>query len=206
MHHWTGAFGDAYAERNAATAEAVQVRLRMFAPILARMDGDPPRSILECGCNIGLNLRALRQLSRAELHAVEPNAQARRRVVDDRVLELGQLHEATLGNLPFADASIDLVFTTGVLIHVPPDQLERALQEVYRVSRKYVLAVEYFSVKPETVEYRGHTGMLWKRDFGAAYLDLFGDLVPIDVGFLWDRTTGCDDSTWWLFRKRGAAG
>jgi pseudaminic acid biosynthesis-associated methylase len=204
LRHWTGAFGDAYADRNAATAEAVQTRLRMLAPIVARLDGDPPRSILECGCNVGLNLRALRQLTRAELQAVEPNTHARQRVIDDRILEPGQLHDATLASLPFADASIDLVFTTGVLIHVPPDQLERALREIHRVSRKYVLAVEYFSVKPEAVEYRGQTGMLWKRDFGGAYLDLFADLVTVDVGFLWHRTSGCDDATWWLFRKRGA--
>jgi pseudaminic acid biosynthesis-associated methylase len=204
LHQWTGAFGDAYVDRNAATAEAVQTRLRMLAPILARLDGEPPRTILECGCNVGLNLRALRQLTRAELHAVEPNGHARQRVLDDRVLEVGQLHEATLGNLPFADGVMDLVFTTGVLIHVPPDQLERAMREVYRVSRKYVLAIEYFSAKADAVEYRGQTGMLWKRDFGSAYLDLFGDLVTVDVGFLWHRTTGCDDATWWLFRKRGA--
>jgi pseudaminic acid biosynthesis-associated methylase len=204
MQHWAGAFGDAYADRNAATLEAVQTRLRMLAPILARLDGDPPQDILECGCNIGLNLRALRQLTRAELHAIEPNAHARQQVLDDRVLERGRLHDATLAQLPFGDASVDLVFTSGVLIHVPPDRLERAMQEVHRVSRKYVLAVEYFSVKPEAAEYRGQTGIMWKRDFGGAYLDMFPDLVPIDVGFLWRRTTGCDDATWWLFRKRGA--
>jgi pseudaminic acid biosynthesis-associated methylase len=204
MEHWAGAFGDAYANRNAATTEAVQTRLRMLAPILARLDGDRPRNILECGCNVGLNLRALRQLTRAELHAIEPNAHARQQVLDDRVLEPSRLHDATLAQLPFGDASVDLVFTSGVLIHVPPDRLERALREVYRVSRKYVLAIEYFSVKPEAVEYRDQAGMMWKRDFGGAYLDLFSDLVPIDVGFLWRRTTGCDDATWWLLSKRGA--
>jgi hypothetical protein len=73
------------------------------------------------------------------------------------------------------------------------------------VSRQYLLAIEYFSVKPESIEYRGQSGLLWKRDFGGAYLDLFPDLVTIDVGFLWRRTSGCDDATWWLFRKRGAA-
>src|SRR5262245_58103070 len=131
MHHWTGAFGNAYTDRNPPALEAVQTRLRMLAPILARLDGDPPRTILECGCNVGLNLRALRQLTRAELHAIEPNAHARKQVLDDRVLEPGQLHDATLARLPFTDASIDLVFTTGVLIHVPPEQLERALREVH---------------------------------------------------------------------------
>jgi len=203
IDHWTGSFGDQYTERNAVTPDAVSTRLRMLAPILARLDGDPPRSVLECGCNVGLNLRALHQLTRAEIHAIEPNAHARKTILDDRVLDASRLQDATLAQLPFADASMDLVFTSGVLIHVPPEHLERAMREVYRVSRKYVLAIEYFSVKPEAVEYRGETGLLWKRDFGSAYLDLFADLVTIDVGFLWHRTSQCDDATWWLFRKRG---
>jgi len=205
LGHWTGSFGDQYVGRNAATAEAVRTRLRMLAPIMARLDGAPPRSVLECGCNVGLNLRALHQLTGAELHAIEPNARARQTVLDDGVLDASRLHDATLARLPFADASIDLVFTSGVLIHVPPEDLARALQEMHRVSRQYLLVIEYFSVKPEAIEYRGQSGLLWKRDFGGAYLDLFPDLVTIDVGFLWRRTSGCDDATWWLFRKRGAA-
>jgi pseudaminic acid biosynthesis-associated methylase len=205
LGHWTGSFGDQYAGRNAATADAVRTRVRMLAPIMARLDGAPPQSVLECGCNVGLNLRALRQLTSAELYAIEPNGRARQTVLDDGVLDASRIHDATLARLPFADASIDLVFTSGVLIHVPPDELPRALQELYRVSRRYVLAIEYFSVRPESVEYRGQAGLLWKRDFGGAYLDLFPDLATIDVGFLWRRTSGCDDATWWLFQKPGDA-
>lgn len=198
---WTGAFGDAYVGRNAATPAVFHDRVRALSAILARTDGDPPRSLLECGCNLGLNLRALRQVTDAELFAVEPNARARARVCEDSVLDPAHLHDASLAALPFADASVDLVFTCGVLIHVAPEHLEKAAREVHRVARKYVLAIEYFSQRPEAVPYRGHDALLWKRDFGALYLDLFPDLVPVDVGFLWKRTSGWDDATWWLFRK-----
>ncbi len=201
LEQWAGAFGDAYVERNPATAQNVRLRLRALAPILARLDGAPPRSILECGCNVGLNLRALRQLTDAELFAVEPNRTAREIVVRDEVLDPAHLLEGSLAALPFADASMELVFTSGVLIHVPPAHLARALHEVHRVSRRYVLAIEYFSARPEAVTYRGHAELLWKRDFGGAYLDLFPTLRPIDAGFLWSRTSGCDDATWWLFEK-----
>jgi pseudaminic acid biosynthesis-associated methylase len=201
LDHWAGEFGDAYVARNPATEQNVRLRLRALAPILARLDGAPPRAILECGCNVGLNLRALRQLTDAELFAVEPNRSARESVLRDAVLDAGHLVEGSLSALPFGNESMDLVFTSGVLIHVPPAQLTGALHEVHRVSRRYVLAIEYFSPRPEAVTYRGHEGLLWKRDFGGAYLDLFPSLRTIDTGFLWSRTSGCDDATWWLFEK-----
>ncbi|MBX7195962.1 MAG: methyltransferase domain-containing protein [Sandaracinaceae bacterium] len=201
IDHWTGEFGNAYVARNPPSAHNVRLRTRALAPILARMDGEPPRSILECGCNVGLNLRALAQLTEAEIFGLEPNRSAREMVRRDGVLDPTHLVEGTLGAIPFPDASIDLVFTSGVLIHVPPAELTRAIEEVHRVSRRYVLAIEYFSPKPEAVPYRGHSELLWKRDFGGAYLDRFPSLVPIDTGFLWSRTSGCDDATWWLFRK-----
>lgn len=200
---WTGSFGDAYVDRNGPAETGLRERVRGYSRILAATDGDPARSILECGCNLGLNLRALRRLTDAELMAVEPNARARARVLEDGVLPASHLHDATLSALPFPDASVDLVFTCGVLIHVPPEHIEQAAREVHRVARKYVLAVEYFSQKPTSAPYRGEDALMWKRDFGGLYLDLFPDLIPIDTGFMWKRTTGWDDANWWLFRKPG---
>lgn len=201
LAEWAGSFGDSYVDRNPPHAANIRPRLRALASILPKMDGSPPRTILECGCNVGLNLRALRQLTDAELFAVEPNARARECVTRDGVLDAEHLRAGSLEQLPFSDDSIDLVFTVGVLIHVPPSHLERAIREIHRVSRRYVLAVEYFSVHPETIAYRGKEELLFKRDFGALYLDTFPDLEPVDVGFLWSRTTQCDNATWWLFRK-----
>lgn len=201
---WASDFGNEYTVRNAATEEAIQLRLRGLVRIWDAMRGDPPASILECGCNVGINLRAFRRFTQAELHAVEPNRKARETIVADGILPAERIRDATLERLPFDDGTMDLVFTAGVLIHVPPDHLERACREVHRVSRKYVLALEYFSRSPEAIRYRGQDNLLFKRDFGGFYLDLFGDLVPVAEGFLWRRTTGHDDVTWWLFRKRGA--
>lgn len=203
-HYWAAEFGDEYTARNAASEDVVQQRVRALAGIWEQLRGDPPASVLECGANVGLNLRALKRFTQAELHAVEPNARARATLVADGVLPAASVHDATLDKLPFADASIDLVFTAGVLIHVPPEHLEQACREVHRVARKYVLAIEYFARNPEAIPYRGHENLLFKRDFGGTYLDLFPGLVPVAQGFLWRRTTGYDDATWWLFRKRQA--
>lgn len=199
---WASAFGDEYTLRNAATEAVVQLRVRGLVEIWHSMRGDPPASVLECGSNVGLNLRALKRFTQAELHAIEPNAKARDAIVADGILPAERVHDATLDKLPFPDSSIDLVFTSGVLIHVPPAHLAQACREVYRVSRKYVMALEYFAKRPETIAYRGHDNLLFKRDFGSFYLDLCPDLVPVAEGFLWQRTTGYDDATWWVFRKQ----
>lgn len=201
LDQWTGEFGDVYVERNAATEQQIQARLRALTEISRLVEGDLPRTVLECGCNIGLNTRAFQRFLDAELFAVEPNAKAREIVLREGVLDESHLKAGALQALPFADASMDLVFTSGVLIHIHPDHLPAALDEMHRVSGKYLMMIEYFSQNPVSVQYRGHTDLLWKRDFGKAMLERHPDLLPIGCGFLWSRTTGLDDVTWWLFRK-----
>ena len=200
---WSGEFGDAYTARNAGDAEAIAGRLRVWGEVFTRMKGDFPKSALEVGPNVGLNLRALKAMGTADLWGVEPNPSARARLVADDVLPAERVLEGFGHSIPRPDASVDFSFTSGVLIHVDPSLLEQTLREVHRVSRKYVFAAEYFSPKAETLTYRGEEGLLFKNDFGGLYLDMFPDLELVDYGFFWRRTTVMDDSTWWLFRKKG---
>ena len=71
----------------------------------------------------------------------------------------------------------------------------------YRVTRRYIVCIEYFSDKPEEIPYRGHDGVLFKRDFGGFWIDNFPDLETRDYGFVWKRVTGLDNLTWWVFEK-----
>lgn len=201
IDRWRGAFGNDYVDRNTPTADMVGIMERVFRRVLKKLD-PRPASILEVGCNIGINLRALKQFSKAELFAVEPNAKARARVIEDEVLDPAHLRDAWGSALPHGDASIDLVFTAGVLIHIPEPDLLATVREIHRVSRRYIACLEYFSRDPVTVGYRGHQDMLFKRDFGGLYLDTFPDLRIVDDGFFWRRSTGADDLTWCLLEKR----
>ena len=198
---WKGDFGDDYAARNRATEETVGNAARAFSEILSHVEDSPPASILEVGANIGINLRALSGLSDAELFAVEPNASAREQLVADKVLPPDHLFDAMATKLPLDDGAVDLAFTSGVLIHVPPADLEAAYGEIHRVAARYILCIEYFSPTPVKIPYRGHEGLLFKRDFGGMWLDLFPALDPVANGFFWKRTAGLDDVNWWLFRK-----
>ena len=199
---WSGGFGDAYTARNAATDDAVRGRARIWGQVLSRMQGDYPKSALEVGANLGLNLRALPSLLPIDLYGLEPNAAARARLVEDRVLPADRVLEGFGHAIPLPDASVDLAFTTGVLIHVDPSLLEQTVREIHRVSAKYVFCAEYFSPKAETIAYRGEDGLLFKNDFGGLYLDLFPDLELVDCGFFWRRATVMDDCVWQLFRKK----
>lgn len=198
---WSGEFGDRYTQRNAATGDAVRGRVRVWSQIFQRMQLDLPKSILEVGPNLGLNLRALPAVAELDLWAIEPNASARDRLVADKVIAPDHLMAGFGHEIPLADGAVDMAFTSGVLIHVDPSLLEQTMREIHRVSNKYVYCAEYFAPGPESVPYRGESDLLFRNDFGSLYLDLFPDLVLVDHGFFWKRTTVMDDSTWWLFRK-----
>ena len=92
--------------------------------------------------------------------------------------------------------------TSGVLVHIHPDNLLPSCKEIYRCSTRWIGCIEYFADKPETVPYRGNNDQLFKRDFGSLWLDNFPDLRTVAYGFAWRRLTGLDNVNWWLFEKR----
>ena len=201
LKFWRGEFGDAYTDRNATDPELLRARVAIWAPIMAKFVGAPPRSILEVGANVGNNLRALRQLTDAEFFALEPNAKARDVLIEDGLLPAANVHDGLAAAIDLPDHAVDLAFTSGVLIHIHPDDLEASCREIHRVSRRYIACIEYFADKPEEIEYRGHAERLFKRDFGGYWLDLFPELETVAYGFVWKRLTGLDNLTWWVFRK-----
>lgn len=198
---WKGTFGDAYTDRNIDSPEQMQARLALWSEILGHTLSGPPASILEVGANLGINLRALALLSSARRLAVEPNEKARAILVQDKVVAGEDVRDGLASSIDFPDGVADMTFTSGVLIHIHPDQLLASLKEIYRCSRRWIVCVEYFSDRPEAIPYRGHDDRLFKRDFGGLWLDNFHDLRTVAYGFAWKRVTGLDNLTWWLFEK-----
>lgn len=159
---WSGRFGDEYLARNRVEWEA---RVPFWQSAIDFME---PGSMLEVGCNAGWNLRAIQSIQAdIDLYGVDINAsaaeEARQAGFEVRVLGaqgIVGLHEP---------GSIDCVFTAGVLIHVAPEDIEATMRQIIAVSGRYVLAIEYMADQEEALDYRGHTGKLWKRPFGAMY-------------------------------------
>ena len=69
-----------------------------------------------------------------------------------------------------------MVFTSGVLIHISPDDIIRAVSEICRCSSKYVWGFEYYAESYQEVLYRGNKNLLWKTDFAKLYMDNFSSL------------------------------
>lgn len=166
LSHWQGQFGVDYADRNVVDPGS---RVEGFNQML---HGLGIESVLEVGCNRGHNLAALGSLGYIA-SGVEPGGYARA-LAQEQGLDA---HDGTLYDIPYTDRSFDLVFTSGVLIHVPPERLLEGLAEMSRVTSRYLLCVEYHAATDTELRYRGLDGMLWCRDHTAALARLHGFTV-----------------------------
>lgn len=193
---WQGQFGREYTHRNVIDWRK---RVDAFQEMLAEL---PIKRILEVGCNRGHNLLALAEImpDGCEIVGIEPN-QFALELARAASVKVGVLH-ADAFDLPFKDTYFDLVFTAGVLIHIPLSDLPLATAEIYRVAKRYLLAVEYYAEQEEVINYRGSNDLLWKRDFLKHYQKAFPGLTLIRNGY-WDTEQGFDKTHWWLFEKAG---
>lgn len=201
LKKWKGIFGGNYFQRNRFEEWKMKPGVDAFRQMIGNIN---IQSVMEVGSGIGLNLIFINDLKDGmiDLYAIEPNKEAYAILTSQDKLNLKDARNCSAFNLPYENESIDLVFTSGVLIHIAPDDLSRATDEIVRVSKKYILCCEYFSHKPESILYRGETGLLFKRDFGSFYLDKYPSLQCISYGFLWQRQYKIfDNLTWWLFKK-----
>jgi len=209
---WSGKFGDAYAARNIVTEDAIQARVKMWAQVLGdstyNRDRIPKHAdILEVGAGQGINLIAMHELAKMDnqgttkFFAVEPNETARGNLLKN--CKANGFSPILLGgdiyNIETDDRQYDLVFTSGVLIHIHPSNLRRAMTEVYKKSKHLIICAEYFSPEEHEVNYHGENA-LWTRDFGSLWLDNF-PLKFCGVHFIWKRVTGIDNLTVWVFEK-----
>jgi pseudaminic acid biosynthesis-associated methylase len=210
IREWIGDFGNHYQQRNASSWPSIKNRSRMFGDIFQAMENaakaNPalkgfPESVFEAGCGCGDNLRAIdmvyeRARATIKLTGCDPNEAARLAAADAGTILPGDLRQ-----LPMDDASADLVFTSGVLIHIPPSDFPRAMAEIHRVSKRWILSIEYFNPTVQEVEYHGEKGLMWRRDYGEEWLAKFPDLKMIGYGFGWKRHSGLDNVTWFLLEK-----
>ena len=188
---WRSEFGASYTDRNDVENPA---RLATWRGLLAGLDVE---RAVEVGCNGGWNLRYLRACG-VEAWGVEPQRYAIERA--HRADPTLTLVPGTAFALPFQDAWFDLAFTSGVLIHIGPADLGRAIDELYRVTRRWLIVIEYDHPAEVAISYRGHADALWKRDHGAAVAARCPRLSLRGHGPL-GRADGYDDCTYHIFEK-----
>jgi len=202
---WAGQFGQDYTDRNETSLEGMEIQSRKDIGV-TRADLnehflrgiDQSARILEVGCNIGNQLLCLQKMGFNNLWGVD---------VQDYALKLARGRSegirftlASALDLPFGNDYFDLVFTSGVLIHIGPLEIAQAMAEIHRCSRRYIWGSEHYADEDTEIFYRGHWDLLWNRDFAQLYLDQFSDLSLVDeVRFLYQGTD--DKNTMFLLEK-----
>jgi len=195
---WLQTYADRYIERN--NSFDFELGLKAWRRMLA--EAGPIGSVLECGCNIGRNIAFLEELLPQAKKSIIELADKPFQTVTSR-FELDRAFNGSILNSNFEPTSFDLVFTSGVLIHIHPDEVVANMRKMFDYSRRYILIAEYFNRTPVMIEYQGQRDRLFKSDFGKTFVTNFAVNV-VDYGFLWGHqfdSAGFDDITWWLFEK-----
>ena len=179
---WAGDFGQEYTDRNAITVKEMNSlykqqygisRSKLNTLFLGRLNHSI--KILEVGANIGNQLLCLQELGFTNLYGIE----LQRYAIEQSKAKNICLIQGSAFNIPFKDNQFDLVFTSGLLIHISPENVTRVLKEIYRCTNNYILGLEYYTEQSTEFTYRGHSNLLWKADFAQLYIEHFQDLELI---------------------------
>jgi len=181
IHTWQGEFGRDYTDRNPKSVKEMDALYEQSfgltrTSLNEEFVGDLNRrhAVLEVGVNSGVQLMALRDMGFESLYGLEILAYAIRQARAN--LPAAGLVQASALALPFHDGAFDLVYTSGVLIHISPDHIGAALDEIYRCSKRFIWGWEYCAESYVEVSYHGRDGMLWKTNFSQLFLDHFPTL------------------------------
>lgn len=156
------------------------------------MDMTGARSVFEMGANAGWNLSAIKDVRPGvQVIGNDVNAQACAQAKSAGINVINQFDFNF-----YVPGKHELVFTAGVLIHIPPDDLRETMQALIDKSLRYVLAVEYDASDEEMIEYRGESNRLWKRPYGAMY-----EVLGLKVVHFTDVLPGFDRCSAWLMEK-----
>jgi SAM-dependent methyltransferase len=158
-------------------------------------------SFLEVGCNKGHNLDAINEIMNFETTALGIDIRKEHCTRPDII-------HGSAYDLPWYNDAFDFTFTSGVLIHIPPGRLEVAMNELRRVSNRYVLMIEYYSEKEKGTKYEkdfNYQDGVWSRPYGEIYQGYFKEDELISTGKMADlgndgwAFSKCD---YWIFEKK----
>jgi hypothetical protein len=140
---------------------------RAIAEAVAALDGD---SLLEIGCHAGPNLWAIgrtRAFDRLAGTDLSPTVLAEARSHLAAAGLTGALAVAAADALPFADKSFDICLTSVTLVCAGPETIDASLDEIVRVTAKWLVLCEPWSEQPrDRPDYYPNT-TYWIRNYRA---------------------------------------
>jgi len=181
MQEWSGDFGKEYTNRNAFSPQELDLLYQEYYGI-TRMemdcdfigDFDRGMKILEVGSSIGNQLLLLQKMGFKNLYGIELQSYAVE-LSKSKTKGINIIQGSAL-DIPFKDYFFDLVFTSGLLIHIAPKGITKVLDEIYRCTKQYIWCFEYYAEEYIEICYRERTGLLWKTNFSKLFLERFGNL------------------------------
>ena len=166
---WVGDFGDEYLDR-VSNFEEEELRYKNDTGVTQKElykecfdDLDRNISILEVGCNRGLKLSMLKKMGFTNLSGIEVNQKAYEYAKKEN--PTAKIFHSSIENFDSKSTQYDLVFTSTLLIHIPPEALEKVISKIINLSRKYIFGYEFYSENLIQVPYRGLSKALWKQNF-----------------------------------------
>jgi pseudaminic acid biosynthesis-associated methylase len=189
IKQWAGEFGKQYTDRNFMTLDEMEILWkRNYGFTRSHMNeiflkGIPLNArILEVGSNVGNQLLCLRESGFKNLYGIELQWYAvemsKRRTKHINIIQGSSF------DIPFKDQYFDIVFTSGLLIHIAPYDINYVLDEIYRCSKRFIWGAEYYNDEYVNVVYREKKALMWKGNFSKMFLERFKDLHLLREEFM----------------------
>ncbi|MFC1954517.1 pseudaminic acid biosynthesis-associated methylase [Chloroflexota bacterium] len=181
MQEWAGQFGEEYTDRNALKLEEMELlykkqygvtRTEMNSKFIGNLDLNI--KVLEVGSNIGNQLLCMQKAGFKHLYGIELQPYAFE-LSKSRTKNINIIQD-TAFDIPFKDGYFDLVFTSGLLIHIAPGDINTVIDEMHRCTKQYIWCFEYYSEEYTQVNYRGYSDLLWKTNFSQLFQHRFNNL------------------------------
>lgn len=116
-------------------------------------------SVLEVGCNCGPNLQQIRnKFPNIEVFGVDISEEA---IKEAGNCMPGNFQVGSVIDISLPDGSVQVVLADAVLMYIGPEEIEKAISEITRVSGDAVIICDWFDKSELGVVKDGH----WARDY-----------------------------------------
>ena len=105
-------------------------------------------NVLEIGCNTGNDLKLFPET--IAVTGIDPNDYALEKAKKE--LPEFEFKNGKITEMPIEDSSFDFIFTHNVLNYVPNEEISKAISELFRVSKKYILNCELYQKDESKIE------------------------------------------------------